>query len=72
MEKDKEIAPNRPAARRTRIKAREPTGMSAQDRRQKIAEAAYYRAQARDFAPGCELEDWLQAEIDIDCSPEGC
>lgn len=31
-----------------------------------IAEAAYYRAQARGFAPGREIEDWLQAEAEID------
>ena len=27
-----------------------------------IEEAAYYRAERRGFAPGHELEDWLQAE----------
>ena len=32
-----------------------------------IAEAAYYCAQRRGFAPGHELEDWLQAEAEI-CS----
>lgn len=31
-----------------------------------IAEAAYYRALARGFSPGCELQDWLQAEQEID------
>jgi hypothetical protein len=30
--------------------------------RQKIAKAAYYRAQARGFAPGYEEQDWLEAE----------
>ncbi len=30
-----------------------------------IAEAAYYRAQRRGFAPGHELEDWLEAEAQI-------
>lgn len=30
-----------------------------------IAEAAYYRAQRRGFAPGHELEDWLQAEAGL-------
>lgn len=30
-----------------------------------VAEAAYYRAQRRGFAPGHELEDWLQAETEI-------
>lgn len=31
-----------------------------------IAEAAYYRAEKRGFAPGLELEDWLAAEMEID------
>ena len=30
-----------------------------------IAEAAYYRAAERGFAPGRELEDWLHAEAQI-------
>lgn len=31
-----------------------------------IAEAAYYRAEKRGFEPGKELEDWLEAEKEID------
>lgn len=31
----------------------------------KIEIAAYYRAQARGFKPGKELEDWLEAEAEI-------
>ena len=31
-----------------------------------IAEAAYYRAEKRGFAPGMELDDWLQAEKEIE------
>jgi DUF2934 family protein len=30
-----------------------------------IAEAAYYLAEKRGFAPGRELDDWLSAETDI-------
>lgn len=30
-----------------------------------IAEAAYYRAEIREFAPGHEMEDWLEAEKEI-------
>lgn len=30
-----------------------------------IATAAYYRAQARDFEPGNELQDWLEAEQEV-------
>jgi hypothetical protein len=32
----------------------------------RIAEAAYQRAHARNFAPGGELEDWLAAEREVD------
>ncbi len=28
-------------------------------------QAAYYKAQARRFAPGQELDDWLEAEVEI-------
>jgi hypothetical protein len=31
-----------------------------------IREAAYFRAEHREFAPGHELEDWLAAEREID------
>lgn len=31
-----------------------------------IAEAAYYKAQARNFEPGREIEDWCSAERDIE------
>jgi len=34
-----------------------------------IAEAAYYRAEKRNFAPGRELQDWLEAERDITAAP---
>lgn len=30
-----------------------------------IAEAAYYRAEKRDFAPGNERQDWFEAEAEI-------
>jgi hypothetical protein len=32
------------------------------DRDSKIAELAYFKAESRGFAPGHELEDWLEAE----------
>jgi Protein of unknown function (DUF2934) len=31
----------------------------------RIAEAAYYRAERRGFAPGGEIEDWLAAEAEL-------
>ena len=30
-----------------------------------VAEAAYYRAEQRGFAPGGELQDWLEAEAQV-------
>jgi hypothetical protein len=30
-----------------------------------IADAAYFRAEKRGFAPGHEFEDWLAAEIEV-------
>ena len=40
--------------------------IDAEIRNRMIAEAAYYRAEARGFATGYELEDWLEAEADVD------
>lgn len=45
------------------VKEHEP---SAEERYKRIAEAAYRRAEARDFAPGREIEDWLAAEREVD------
>jgi hypothetical protein len=37
----------------------------AQDRRILIARAAYFRAEKRGFAPGAELQDWVEAEAEV-------
>ncbi len=42
--------------------------VDAEIRNRRIAEAAYYRAEARGFVDGYELEDWLEAEAEIDQS----
>ena len=40
-------------------------------RQEMVAQAAYYRAEKRGFAPGCELDDWFAAEAEITgCSLE--
>ncbi len=39
--------------------------VSLEQRNAMIAQAAYYLAQSRAFAPGCELADWLEAEQQI-------
>ena len=38
----------------------------ARERHHRISEAAYYRAQRRGFVPGAELEDWFEAEKEVD------
>jgi hypothetical protein len=40
-------------------------------RHSRIAEAAYRIAQARGFAGGSELDDWLAAERDVDATNHG-
>jgi hypothetical protein len=40
-------------------------------RHERIAAAAYRRAEERGFAPGAELDDWLQAEREIDVEDAG-
>lgn len=39
---------------------------SEEDRQQRIATAAYYRAERRGFNSGDAIQDWLEAEADID------
>jgi len=38
---------------------------SSDETRRKIAEAAYFRAKQRNFEPGHELEDWVEAESEV-------
>ncbi|HXH72465.1 MAG TPA: DUF2934 domain-containing protein [Mariprofundaceae bacterium] len=55
----------RKPARKASLKGAEVMSM-LQERRNMVAEAAYYRAQQRDFAAGNEMEDWLEAEKEVD------
>jgi hypothetical protein len=36
-----------------------------------IAQLAYFRAEQRGFAPGGELQDWLDAEAEVDAARAG-
>jgi len=49
----------------TKLEQRDIPSFS-ESREARIAEAAYWRAERRGFAPGHELEDWLNAEKEID------
>jgi hypothetical protein len=42
-----------------------------QDRWAMIAQLAYFRAEQRGFAPGGELQDWLDAEAEVDAARVG-
>ncbi|MCS6970578.1 MAG: DUF2934 domain-containing protein [Planctomycetes bacterium] len=71
-------APHRPSttagARRARRAAADaPTAVTPsapaidpRERQRMIAEAAYFLAERRGFAPGHELADWLAAERTVD------
>ncbi len=47
-------------------KAQPSVAVSPTERHDRIAEAAYLRAERRYFPPGRELEDWLEAEAEVD------
>jgi hypothetical protein len=53
------------AAEQLPITPPSPTTSFSEDVRSRIAQAAYYRALERGFAPGQEVEDWLEAEASI-------
>jgi len=58
--------------RRSRAKqqsAAQDPDSTHEERWRRTAIAAYYRAEARGFAPGGELEDWLAAEREVDADP---
>lgn len=44
----------------------ETYAVDAERRNRTIAEAAYYLAEARGFAQGREIEDWLAAEAEFE------
>ena len=50
------------SAKSVRRQTKESSENDSSERRQKIAEAAYYKAERRGFAPGQEERDWLEAE----------
>jgi hypothetical protein len=47
---------------------RTPHKISDKERIQMIANNAYFRAHRRGFVPGCEQEDWLAAEAEVDAT----
>lgn len=47
-----------------------PGAPGSPDRQERIARAAYGRAEKRGFAPGAEWDDWLEAEREVDAEVE--
>jgi hypothetical protein len=61
----KKTAPRKSTTRR--VSTPQATGfVDPAQRASLIANAAYFRAERRGFAPGRELEDWLAAEAEVD------
>lgn len=59
-------APKAAAAKPARPRTKKPAVVPLEQRRNYIEVAAYHIAERRGFAPGNPLEDWVQAEAEID------
>lgn len=53
-------------AKRSRKPAKASAGVTAAEREQMVAEAAYYKAEQRGFSGSSAEEDWLEAADEID------
>jgi len=58
--------PRKPSAAASVITATFGQFVGPEKRAALIAEAAFFRAEKRGFAPGHEVEDWLAAESEVD------
>lgn len=47
------------------VELKEDQGEFAKPHADKVAEAAYFKSEQRNFEPGHELDDWLEAEREI-------
>ncbi len=65
MSKTSATGPQSPA-----LIADDPSATEAEDRGQQIALRAYLKAADRGFEPGHEMEDWLEAEQEIDAGAD--
>lgn len=55
-----------PGSRNVRASHPSDIRLSEEAKSRMIATAAYFRAERRGFAPGGELQDWLEAERDVE------
>ncbi|MBV8033089.1 MAG: DUF2934 domain-containing protein [Betaproteobacteria bacterium] len=68
-DKERRAAPRKPASKaesalRKRA-APKAKPLSDEELYRLIAETAYYKAKARGFAPGGEVQDWIEAEREV-------
>ena len=54
-----------PQAKRGAAQPQTAPALNAEERERLIAQAAYFRAEKRGFVPGCELQDWVEAEAEV-------
>lgn len=52
--------------RKKTVRQSKVTEVTLEARHRMIAEAAYYKAEERNFATGDPKSDWLKAEVEID------
>ncbi len=62
----KVAASKAPAARVPRVRTGKAAAIPLEQRRYYVEVAAYHIAERRGFAPGDPLQDWVQAEAEID------
>ena len=63
------VAPHAPSSEtvetRAPVTGNSRADMSPEDVYRLIQETAYYKAKARGFAPGHEVQDWIEAEAEV-------
>jgi hypothetical protein len=77
-QKERRAAPRKPASKppvkdvspakdapRSAPRAAQTKPLSNEDLYNLIAESAYFKAKARGFAPGGEIQDWIEAEAEV-------
>src|SRR3954451_12403047 len=68
-QKERRAAPRKPAAspapKREAKAGVQSKPLSNEDLYKLIAETAYFKAKARGFTPGGEVQDWIEAEAEV-------
>jgi len=59
------VAAPKPGKGNSKPQAAPSPALNAQERDKLVAQAAYFRAEKRGFAPGYELQDWVEAEAEV-------